>query len=241
LQKEIETRYHDDLPARLLDPFEDASLDDFIDAIGTKRRERFPDDAYKLLAQLPFRIYVTTNWSSLLESALKEAGREPKVLLSPWNQYTEDRIRTLDEDYEPSPKQPLVYYLLGRLAEPKSVVLTEDNYFDYLLGVSRNNDLIPGYVRNALRNTSLLFIGYRMDEWIFRVLFRSIIDKKTELMNEYVHIAAQIVPEEGRIIDPEGARRYLEEYFKDSASINLFWGNAEEFVKELWHQWNTLR
>jgi hypothetical protein len=60
-------------------------------------------------------------------------------------------------------------------------------------------------------------------------------------MNEYVHMAAQVEPEEGRIIDPEGARRYMEEYFKHVASINLYWGTAEEFVRELWHQWNELR
>jgi hypothetical protein len=241
MRKDIETRYRDDLPERMLDPFEEVTLDEMIDVIGARRRERQSHDAYKLLAQMPFRIYVTTNLSSLLDSALREAGREPQVLLSPWNAYTEEKIRALDSAYEPSPKKPLIYYMFGRLAEPKSVVLTEDNYFDYLLGVSRNNDLIPGYVRNALRNTSLLFMGYKMDEWIFRVLFRSIIDKKTDMMNEYVHIAAQIEPEEGRIIDPAGARGYLEEYFKNSASISIYWGSAEEFVKELWSQWNALR
>jgi hypothetical protein len=241
MRKDIESRFRDDLPERLFDPFEEATLDDFIDVIGAKRRERHPQDAFKLLAQMPFRIYVTTNLSSLLDSALIEAGREPQVLLAPWNQYTEEKIRSLDPGYEPSARRPLVYYMFGRLSEPKSVVLTEDNYFDYLLGVSRNNDLIPAHVRNALRNTSLLFMGYKMDEWAFRVLFRSIIDKKTDLMNEYVHIAAQIEPDEGRIIDPVGARGYLEEYFKNSASINLYWGSAEEFVKELWTQWNALR
>lgn len=241
LRKDIITRYKDILPVRLLDPMQESSLDDFIEVIGTQRRKDHPDDAYKLLAQLPFRIYVTTNWSSLLESALREVQREPKVVMAPWNQYTEERIRTLEQDYEPSASQPMIYYLFGRLAEPKSLVLTEDNYFDYLLGVSRNNDLVPGYVRNALRNTSLMFIGFRMDEWNFRVLFRSVMDKKTEIMSEFVHMAAQIEPEEGRIIDPAGARRYLDEYFQNSASISLYWGSAEEFVKELWNQWNMLK
>ena len=239
--KDIAVRFGYELPPQLLDPLAETKLDEFINIIGTKRRERHPDDSYKLLAQLPYRIYVTTNLNSLLESTLEEAGREPYVVLAPWNQYTEDKIRTLEPNYEPDPQRPLVYHLFGRLAEPKSVVLTEDNYFDYLLGVSRNNDLIPGYVRNALRNNSLLFIGFRMDEWNFRILFRSIVDKKTELMNEYIHMAAQVEPEEGRIIDPEGARRYLEEYFKHVASINIYWGTAEEFVKELWNQWNALR
>lgn len=241
LQKEIQTHYKDELPEKLFDPFEQASLDDLVDAIGVKRRIDNAQDPYKLLAQIPFSIYLTTNYNLLLESALKEAGRTPRIMLAPWNAYTEDKLRTLDRAYEPTPKEPLVYYLFGRTAEPKSVVLTEDQYFDYLLGISRNNDLIPLYVRNALRNTSLLFIGFRIDEWSFRVLFRSIIAKKTDMMEDYIHIAAQIEPEEGRIIDPQGARRYLEEYFKNSASINLYWGSAEEFVQELWKQWNALK
>jgi len=241
LIKNLSARFGYELPPELLDPENDTKLDEFINIVGAKRREREPDDSYKLLAQMPYRIYITTNLNSLLESTLEEAGRKPYVVLAPWNPYTEERILSLDPEYEPDPEHPLVYHLFGRLAEFDSVVLTEDDYFDYLLGVSRNNDLIPGYVRNALRNNSLLFIGFRMDEWNFRILFRSIVDKKTEFMNQYVHMAAQIEPEEGRIIDAEGARRYLEEYFKNVASINLYWGTAEEFVKELWKQWNTLR
>jgi hypothetical protein len=174
--KDIAARFGYELSPQLLDPMADTKLDEFINIIGAKRRGRYSDDSYKLLAQLPYRIYVTTNLNSLLESTLEEAGREPYVILAPWNQYTEDKIRTLDPNYEPDPQRPLVYHLFGRLAEPRSVVLTEDNYFDYLLGVSRNNDLIPGYVRNALRNNSLLFIGFRLDEWNFRILFRSIVD-----------------------------------------------------------------
>lgn len=242
LRKDIEARYKTQLPEKYFDPFEDISLDDLVDAVGVKRRADNPNDPYKLLAQLPFRIYLTTNFNPMIETALKEMGRTPRVMIAPWNTYTEEKLRSdFDDVYEPSPKQPLVYYLFGRMAEPKSMVLTEDNYFDYLMGVSRNNDLIPGYVRNALRNTSLLLVGFRMDEWSFRVLFRSILEKKTELMEQYVHIAAQIEAEEGRIIDSGGARKYLEEYFKNSASINLYWGRAEEFVQELWKQWNALK
>jgi hypothetical protein len=45
-------------------------------------------------------------------------------------------------------------------------------------------------------------------------------------------VAAQIDPEEGRLLEPEGARRYLETYFKD-ADISIYWGSPEEFVREL--------
>ena len=244
LRKDLQKRYAVDLPEALLLP--SADVDQIIETLGARRRERNPNDSYKLLAQLPARIYITTNLNSLLVTALQEAGRDPVVILAPWNRYTENRMQQFSEsykNYDPSEKQPLVYYLFGRLSEPRSVVLTEDNYFDYLLGISRNNDRIPGFVRTALRQTSLLFIGFRMDEWNFRVLFRSIIDKKADLGDdeEIIHIAAQVEPEEGRIIDPEGARGYLEKYFEKSASINLYWGSSEEFIKELWQKWNSYR
>ena len=49
----------------------------------------------------------------------------------------------------PPVERPLVYHLFGRLGEPDSLVITEDDYFDYLIGVTSNNDLIPGVVRRG--------------------------------------------------------------------------------------------
>jgi len=45
----------------------------------------------------------------------------------------------------------LVYKLFGQLAEPDSLVLTEDDYFDYLIGVTSNRDLIPEAVGGRWR------------------------------------------------------------------------------------------
>ena len=51
-------------------------------------------------------------------------------------------------------------------------------------------------------------------------------------------VAAQITPEEGRIIEPERARRYLEKYFQD-AHLSIYWGSAEDFVQELQRHWEA--
>jgi SIR2-like domain len=127
----------------------------------------------------------------------------------------------------------LVYHLFGRLCELDSLVLTEDDYFDYLIGVTSNKDLIPGVVRRALADTALLFLGFRLEEWNFRVLFRSIMSQEGGGRRaRYAHVAAQLDPEEGRILEPERARKYLESYFHDSR-ISIYWGNVEDFAKEL--------
>jgi hypothetical protein len=127
--------------------------------------------------------------------------------------------------------------MFGRLQEPRSLVLTEDDYFDFLIGVTRNRDTIPAVVRRALVDTALLFLGFQIDDWAFRVLFRSIMSQEGRGRREdYAHIAAQIDLEEGRILEPENARRYLESYFQ-KAEISIYWGSVEDFAHELLRRW----
>src|SRR5205823_2668218 len=119
--------------------------------LGARRRQCDPAEPHRVLAGLPCPIYVTTNPDNLLTNALTDAGRQPKVELCRWNDYVEALPSIYDDepDYRPDAQRPLVYHLFGRNQEPDSLVLTEDNYFDYLIGVTSNKDLIPGVVRSA--------------------------------------------------------------------------------------------
>jgi hypothetical protein len=237
MRGEILHRYADLLPPEL----QNAPLNELFKSLGEKRRAENPADPYRVLAELPFAIYLTTNASNLLAEALRAAGKEPQVELCRWNEEVEqlDSIYDDEPDYQPTPERPLVYHLFGIFDELESLVLTEDDYFDYLIGVSSNKELIPIAVRQALANSALLFLGFRLDDWNFRVLFRSIMSQEgRSLRKKYAHIAGQILPEEGRLLEPERARRYLESYFQDS-DISIFWGSAEDFTKELLAQWQA--
>ncbi len=206
-------------------------LNELLAAVGAAWRERDPAEPHRVLASQPFPIYITTNADSLLELALEAAGKQPQVALCPWNEYIEVSQEDLEED--PTPQRPLVYHLFGRLEEPDSLVLTEDDYFNYLIGVTSNKELIPEGVRRALADTALLFLGFRIDDWDFRVLFRSFMSQEGRgRRRKYTHVAGQIDPEGGRIHEPERARRYLENYFQVS-DISIFWGSTEDFMREL--------
>ena len=90
-----------------------------------------------------------------------------------------ESIYEREPEYEPSPERPLVVYLMGNVEtptpqNPTSLVITENDYFNYLIEVSRNPDAIPCNVRTALVNGSLMFLGFRLEDWDFRVLFRTI-------------------------------------------------------------------
>jgi hypothetical protein len=231
LRHELLERHADKLPG--ISP--DASLSEITAALGARSRESNPADPYKVLADLPFPIYITTNAGNLLSEALRAAGKEPQVVLCRWNDDIEMLPSIYDDEpnFRPSAERPLVYHLYGTFDEPDSLVLTEDDYFDFLIGVTNNKDLIPIAVRQALADTALLFLGYRLDDWSFRVLFRSIMSQEgRSRRKKYAHIAGQILPEEGRFLEPERARAYLDSYFHD-ADIDIFWGSVEDFTKEL--------
>ena len=149
-----------------------------------------------------------------------------------WPTSVFDRDRT----YRPDDKRPLVYHLFGHLARARSLVLTEDDYFDFLIGVTRDKDLVPPGVRRAFADSSLMFLGFRLDEWDFRVLFRSIVNQEGDRRKEHTHVAVQIDPEEGSTIEPDRARSYLEKYFQGS-NITIYWGSTESFIKELHSHW----
>jgi hypothetical protein len=239
IKQVIRTRYGELLPPELHE--RSAQLDDMILAVGAQRRQNLPNDPYRALAQLPLPIYITANYDNLLAAALQEAGRDPQVMLCPWNEYIEklESVYDREPDYTPSPERPLVYHLFGRLSEPRSIVLTEDDYFKFLIGVTRNSNLIRPEILGALVDSALLLLGFRLEDWQFRVLFHSLLDQQGNILRgAHPHIAAQIEPEEGRNLNPDRARDYLEDYYgsaRDSAKIkiSLYWGSVDDFIRDL--------
>lgn len=236
LRQDILQRYGHALPPEL----HQATLSELFAELGRQRRENNPADPYKVLAELPCPIYITTNLSNLLVEALIAVGKEPRVELCRWNNQVKMQSALYEHthDYWPDAQHPLVYYLFGTSDQPDSIVLTQDDYFDYLIGVTENKDLIPPSVRRALTDTALLFLGFQVDDWDFRVLFRSIIRHEGHIRRKkYAHAAAQIEPQESRTLEPERARRYLETYF-EGANIDIFWGSVEDFVHALLSYWS---
>ena len=234
------------------------SLDGLLSTIAAARRRDDPAEPHQVLASLPCPIYITTQPTNLLHEALHEMGKKPRDELFPWKELTEEGEGDDDDDrdawpqsvfdedpgYEPDKDNPLVYHLFGRLDMPESLVLTEDDYFDFLIGVTQRSVAIPRKVRRALSDSSLLFLGFRMDEWDFRVLFRGLMNVPGQQRRKgYEHVLAQIDPEESTTLEPERARRYMEEYVVHDR-VSVYWGTVEDFTQELqegWDRWQRER
>jgi hypothetical protein len=230
----VQGRYGSELPDNLKG--DKAPVLDLISFAGKKMRESDPFEQHRVLAELKLPIYITTNYDNLMFDALKEANADPQMVICPWSdRFFAESIydKNREPGYLPTPERPLVYHLFGHFSEPQSLVLTEDDYFEFLIGVTKNKDLIPSRVLRVLADTSLMFLGFQLDDWAFRIFFRSIMDLQgSGRRSNYAHIAVQVDPDELRNRDPRRARQYVEEYFQDD-SISIYWGQSDDFLREV--------
>lgn len=198
------------------------------------------DEPHQVLADLELPVYVTTNYEGLMARALRDRGKEVKEAICLWNREIASTLPerfALEPGFSPTPEAPLVYHLHGHLDLPESLVLTEDDYLDFLIRISQDPMLLPPFVQEAFTRASVLFVGYRIADPNFRVLFRSLVTYMQHALKRS-HFSVQSPPkdddssEEGRT----RARDYLVRYF-DQQSISIFWGYSQEFAAELGSRW----
>jgi hypothetical protein len=208
------------------------------DAVGRSLRR---SDPHRILARQPHAIYITANPDDLLVGALRAEGREPVLDYRRWNERLAvwpDSIYDSEPRYLPGvdPKRPLVLYLFGRYAQIRSLVLSEDDYFQYLMATSD----LPTAVSSALVNDALLFLGFQVDEWSFRAAFRNLLNttrsrQRKELEDEQLTIgrsvAVQLAPEQ-RSVSPAETRRYFNDFFGE-AKIDIYWAQSDDFMRKL--------
>jgi hypothetical protein len=228
-------QHRDWLPAEEIPPANPKpKLGKLLGLVGDHLRNS-PTDPHRILAELRASVYVTTNFDPLLERALKANDRMPQQLVTRWrcqaNPVSADEMTVA----EPTEQAPLVYHAFGAFG-PSShdgLVLTEDDYFDYLLKTAEDK-LIPDEVQSALVDNSLLFLGFRLTDWHFRVLFRLMMSLPgRDRLKNYCHVAVQLDPDLQTMADAERAKVYLADYFGKEPNIEIFWGSSEEFLTAL--------
>jgi len=205
-------------------------------------------DIHRVLADLDLPIYLTTNYDDFMFEALKtNAMKEPKREICRWNKVLEQLPSSFDSGFNPPPTNPVVFHLHGIADNPLSMVVTEDDYLDFLVNTSKDlavsptgpqqRTLLPVRIRSAITNTSLLFVGYRLADLNFRVILRGLLGS-LEQSNRRISITVQLKPDGNGVSAPEQeeVRRiqdYLEKYFHWTLNLQVYWGPASDFVRDL--------
>jgi SIR2-like domain len=133
---------------------------------------RKPSPALNMLAELPFKIIVTTNYDHLLESALHNFEKDPLLIV--YNPDTNEP--TPDPPEDPTPERPLVFKMHGDLDKRASIVITDEDYITFVQRMSDKEALhpVPQTVRYRMKQWPTLFVGYSLRDYNLRLLFRTL-------------------------------------------------------------------
>lgn len=191
---------------------------------------------HRILAGLPISTYITTNYDDFMARALRARFRDAKEEICRWNSQVKDIPSLFDQGYRPTPANPVVFHLHGHMSNSYSCVLTEDDYLDFLVNVAHDAAIIPKPIQEAITQTALLFIGYRLADWNFRVVLKTL-TRFMEQGQKRRHLAVMLPPhgiegQEQRVLD------YWVKYY-ERLDIQVCWANAVDFLTEFGRQWEA--
>lgn len=106
---------------------------------------------HRILARLPIDTFWTTNYDTLIETALREAGKKVDVNITPENLATTVPRR-----------DALLYKMHGDVSNPAKAILTKDDYESY--GSSRGGQLFSTALRGDLVSKTFLFLGFSFSD-----------------------------------------------------------------------------
>lgn len=152
-----------DLAQWYVDRFDRESLDHRIHELfgsTAKRRPAVrPTLAHYLLAAMPFRLFLTTNYDDLFERTLKALRRDPEVVVS-----AAQVVRTGQAE------RPCVVKLHGDATEETPIVLTRDDFDTFF----RDHPVTTALLQGLLLNHTFLFVGYDLRDPNTRQIFSSV-------------------------------------------------------------------
>lgn len=200
------------------------SASEFAARLDYPRFDQGQEDPLLILADLPLPIYLTTSPYTFLEAALRRAGKEPQSEFCRWH----PNSGTFDIRDQPTREKPLVFHLFGLDKHAESIVLTEDDYLEFLVKVSKyegtDNDPVPYPVRRAISDSALVLLGFEIASWSFRVLFAGLIKPAT--MTHRGKCCLQVVP-----TDIE--TKLLEGYLQRGVDFEVVWTDVHSYTQEL--------
>lgn len=223
-------------------------LERFDRGVAADYRSSFTDFLIELPAEHMPRLLLTTNYDTLVERTLERRGL-PYLAIShvmrgskyagrllcynaldqPLDSLTILPQRRVEEQLAElatrTPPPVIVYKMHGTarlLADTgmlDSVVLTENDYIEFLAGDTLQK--IPLAVLKTLRTSRLLFLGYALEDWNFRVLLRRLSMLQQEHAGQQRHWACTLQADA------------VETKFWERRGVNLYAESLDAFLARL--------
>lgn len=147
-----------------------------------------PRPIHTALAQIEFICFIlTSNYDQLLESELQRYGRPLTK-----DFYNLQNPKTGHFAGSPFVEPPCVvlHKMHGTVEHPRSMVITQSDYIRYLAYLNDRDRGMPEFFRSTIiPNFTLLFLGYSLEDWNFRVIWEGILANYRDTGAELVSYA----------------------------------------------------
>lgn len=184
-------------------------------------------------------LIVTTNYDPIVELAYQKHGRAYTVLTHVTNrdhryfryvlvQQSESPgdLKTVPAkalDLDDYPGGPIIYKIHGTFGDPSwseydTIIITENDYVDFLVMTGQKK--FPPAMERAFQKHHILYLGYSLEDWNFRVLLRKL-QENALLGQDYKSWAIQLKPTE------------MEKRFWEKRNVDLYDVDLCDFVLRL--------
>jgi hypothetical protein len=168
-------------------------------------------------------------------AALLGKGKKPRREQPRWEQ-TGAQTNSPKLPEKPNPIHPVVFHLNGLDSDPQHIVLSEDDYMAHLVRLARDQlSMLPIDVTERLSLYTLVFVGYNLDDWEFRVVLQGLIKPIAQPgRSQKRHVGVQLDIQQD--VSEAQAKEYLVRYLSQF-QIDIYRGGALEFARELHSRW----
>ena len=150
----------------------------------------FESEIHHQPAELELPLYLTTNIDNFMTLALQAKVGKARREVVPWR---EPSMQRRDLNPPCAPDDPVVMHLFGTDADLLSMVVTEDDHLDYLARISHDHDyFLPVSVNERLASTTLLFLGYRLEDLDLKIIMRGLLTHLDLQRWNMLHVAVQL-------------------------------------------------
>jgi hypothetical protein len=126
-----------------------------------------PGELHRLIASLPIKYVLTTNYDRLMETAFRNAGKQAQVSVY-------DIHGTSQQNIDGATTQtPVVYKLHGTIDDLSTMLCTEDDIVQFLACVILGNPPLLQGIKQLFEDYTILFIGYGLRDWNIRTMIRA--------------------------------------------------------------------
>ncbi len=185
-------------------------------------------------------LVVTTNYDQHFEKTYEAAtGRLPEVIVYKGGHNPNDRMAKLhakaDEWWDVGDRSAL-YKMHGCISDPsgQNLVVTEEDYVNFLTNALSEDEKkrVLHRVRGKIARGTILFVGYSLADWNFRVIFKATAEREEARTTK--SYAVQYNPKaESEMTDLERTRRDALVEFWGKKNVDIINVDGAQFMGDL--------